>query len=151
MATKFGGIEVEGLKEFQRAARRAADQDLGKRLGQANKKIGQLVIDRLVPRPDPAAVGTGRGAAVRASAAKREVLLRVGGKHRERASLPMPTRSSARYALAAWGQRSGGYFGRRPPRPYIRQTVERHRKEIEREWLKAVADAMKPAFYRTEP
>ena len=151
MVKDFGKIEVEGLKEFQRAARRAADQELGKRLGQANKQIGQLVIDRLVPRPDPAAVGTGAGAAVRPSASKREVLLRVGGKHRERASLPHPTTSRARYALAAWGRRSGGWFVRRPKRPYIRETVERNRPEIEQAWLKAVSTAMKPAFHRTDP
>jgi hypothetical protein len=141
MAGKFGAIEVEGLKEFQRAVRFAADTGLTKELGQANKKIGQLVVDRLSPRPDPAAVGTGAGATVRPSATRREVLLRVGGKHRE-----------GRTPIMQWGRRPGpSPFGRRPKRPYIRWTVERHRQEIEREWLKAVAKAMKPAFYRTEP
>src|SRR5690606_36444435 len=67
-------IEVEGLKEFNRAVRAAKDKQLDKRIGQANKKIGQLVIDRLSPSPDPRAIGAGRGATVRPSASKREVL-----------------------------------------------------------------------------
>lgn len=140
MGAGFGKIEVDGLKEFQRAARRAADQDLGKRLGQANKQIGQMVVDRLVPRPDAAAVGLGAGAAVRPSATKREVLLRVGGKHRD-----------GRAPRMQWGKRVGANpFSRRPKRPYIRETVERNRPEIEQAWLKAVSAAMKPAFHRTD-
>jgi hypothetical protein len=141
MAGKFGEIEIEGLKEFQAAARRAVDSGLPKRLGEAHKFIGQLVISRLVPRPDPSAVGEGAGAAVRASASKREALLRVGGAHRGRHTPYMQ-----------WGKRPGPMaFRSRPPRPYIRETVERHRDEIETAYLKAVADAMRPAFYKTEP
>ena len=145
---KFGEIEINNAdwKRFQRGIRRAVDTDLPKRLGQANKSIGQLVISRLSPRPDPAAVGAGAGAAVRASASRREVLLRVGGKHRENASLPHPTKSKARYALAAWGRRSGGFFGRRPKRPHIRETVERNRPEIEQAWLDAVGQALRGPF-----
>lgn len=137
----FGEVRVEGLKEFQRAARRAADTDLPKRLGQANKQIGELVIRRLSPPPDPAAVGQGAGAAVRPSASKREVLLRVGGKHRAGHSPQMQ-----------WGKRPARTPGRRAPeRPYIRQTVEDNRREIEQAYLAAVAAAMRPAFHKTEP
>jgi hypothetical protein len=141
MAGKFGEIEVEGLKEFQSAARRAVDSGLPKRLGEANKSIGQLVISRLSPSPDPSAVGTGAGAAVRASAAKREVLLRVGGAHRAGKSPQMQ-----------WGRQPGPMaFRSRPARPYIRETVESNRDEIEQAYLKAVSQAMKPAFNKTEP
>lgn len=138
---RHGEIEIEGLAEFQRAARRAVDQDLPKKLGQANKDIGQLVIARLQPRPDPAAVGEGAGAAVRPSASRREVLLRVGGKHR-----------AGREPMMQWGKRPGPLaFMRRPKRPYIRETVERHRDEIEQAYLQAISDAMRPAFHSTEP
>ena len=137
---KFGEIEVDGLKEFQRAARRSVDQNLGKRLGQANKSIGQLVISRLSPSPNAASVGQGAGAAVRASAAKREVLLRVGGAHRK-----------GNAPVMQWGRRPLHPFANRGNRPHIRETVERNRSEIETAYLKAVSQAMKPAFHRTDP
>jgi hypothetical protein len=132
-------IEVDGLKELQAAIRKAEDKELPKRLGEAHKKIGALVIARLTPAPDPAAVGEGTGAAVRPSASKREVLLRVGGAHRKRA--PMST----------WGKRQVSAVGRqRPPRPFIQGTVLANQREIEDEYMQAVADAMRPAFYRAE-
>ena len=134
------GIEVVGLKEFQRQVRRSTDKGLPKRLGQANKEIGQLVISKLEPRPDPAAVGRGAGAKVRPSASKREVLLRVGGKHRADHS-----------PQQQWGKRHVGRVGERAPeRPYIKRTADSHRKEIGRKWIKAVAQAMKPAFHDTQ-
>lgn len=136
---RFGHIQVEGFEQFRREARRAADTDLPKRLGQANRDIGRLVISRLQPRPAPAAVGEGAGASVRPSSSKREVLLRVGGKHR-----------AGRAPKAVWGRRKGGDLRRAPARPHIRGTVERHRNEIEQAWLDAVARAMRPAFYETE-
>ena len=139
--SKFGEVEVDGLKEFNRAVRKAVDKDLGKRIGQANKGIGQMVVDRLQPRPDPSAVGEGAGAAVRASASKREVLLRVGGKHR-----------AGRTPQMQWGRRPGPLaFRRRPKRPFIRETVDRHEGEIFDAWLEAISQAMKPAFHSTEP
>lgn len=141
MAKPFGEIKVDGLKEFQRSARRAADTELPKRLGQVNKRIGALVISRLQPRPDPAAVGEGAGASVRPSASKREVLLRVGGKHR-----------AGRTPQMQWGKRPGRRVGSgAPKRPFIRETVERHREEIEQAWLQAVSDAMSGPFHDTEP
>ncbi len=138
---KFGEIEVDGLKEFQRTSRRAVDTDLPKRMGQANKSIGALVISKLSPRPDPAAVGEGAGATVRPSASKREVLLRVGGAHR-----------AGHTPYMRWGKRAGRAIrSKAPERPYIRETVERNRKEIEQAWLEAISQAMKPAFHETEP
>lgn len=134
-------IEVAGIREFQRAARRAVDSDLPKRLGQANKKVGRNFIDRwLHPKPNPDAVGRGAGAKVRPSAAKREVTLRVGGKHR-----------ADHVPYAQWGKRPSRPFQSAPPRPFIRKSVERHYDDIADLWLKAVAEAMDPAFHDTEP
>lgn len=134
-------IEVDGLKQFQAAARRATDSELPKRLGEAHRHIGELVISRLQPRPDPAAVGTGGGAAVRSSATKREVLLRVGGAHRAKHSPEMQ-----------WGRRPARQPGERAPkRPFIRLTIERNRDEISTEYLKAISAAMSGAFAKTEP
>lgn len=138
----FGKIEVDrdDLKAFQRTTRRAVDTELPKRLGQANKSVGQLVISRLQPRPDEAAVGKGAGASVRPSASKREVLLRVGGKHRDGKAPQMQ-----------WGKRLGSFIcGRRPKRPYIRETVERNRSEIEQAYLDGIRQAMSGSFAKTE-
>ena len=142
MAQPYGKIEVdtEDLRRFQRAVRQSTDRELPKRLGQANKSVGQLVIDRLQPRPDPGAIGTGAGATVRASASRREVLLRVGGAHR-----------AGHAPYKQWGKKPGPLaFRRRGPRPYIRETVERHRAEIEEAWIDATLAAMSGAFAKTE-
>lgn len=130
-------IEVEGLREFQRVVRRAVDRDLPKRLGQANKRVGELIISRL--NPDPAAVGAGKGATVRPSASRREVLLRVGGAHR-----PKPP-------LSVWGVRQVLRVGQRAPqRPYIKGTAEAHMDQIAAAYLTGIAQAMDPAFAETE-
>jgi len=152
MAGRLHEIEISGLKEFQAAARRAVDTELPYRLGQAHKHIGQMVIDRLSPSSDPAAVGKGYGAPVRASATKRSVLLRVGGAHRVSASIPVPTTSKDRYAYGYWGKRAGPLaFQRRPKRPHIRGTIENNRDEIGTEYLKAISAAMSGAFAKTTP
>lgn len=133
-----GAIEVHGLKEFQAASRRAVDSELPKRLGQAHKRIGELVISKLQPRPEPSATGTGAGAAVRASAAKREVLLRVGGSHRRKPP------------LSVWGRNRVTRVGlATPKRPYIRQTIDRHEDEIGKAYLEAISRAMSGAFHDT--
>lgn len=144
MAKKpFGQVVVDrdDLKQFHRAVRKSADQGLPKRLGQANKSIGRRFIDEwLYPKPDPRAVGEGAGAAVRPSASKRDVVLRVGGKHRAAHSPQQP-----------WGKRVIGMVAGAPPRPYIRESIDRHEEEIRDLWLEAVADALDPAFAETEP
>lgn len=133
-------IQVDGLADLQRAARRAVDTELPKRLGEAHKRIGKLVIDKLQPKPDPAAVGSGAGAAVRPSASKREVLLRVGGSHR-----PKPP-------LSVWGKRRVLRVGQSAPqRPYIRETIDRYEGEIGEAYLEAISQAMSGAFYDTTP
>ncbi len=138
----FGKVELEGYDQFRRQLRHAEDTELPKRLGLAHKSIGQLVIDRLTPAPDPAAIGEGAGSTVRPSASKREVLLRVGGKHRAETS-----------PYSQWGKKPVLTLrGRnRPERPFIRQTVEDNRSEIESEFLRAVARAMDGAFHEVSP
>lgn len=131
-------IEVEGLKEFNRAVRAAKDKELNKRIGQANKKIGQLVISRLSPSPDPRAVGAGRGATVRPSASKREVLLRVGGGHRA---------AGAFTNMQPWGAKRVARPGTNtPPRPFIQGTADQNFDEIGDAWMDAIMDAFRPAF-----
>lgn len=125
------------------AARRAVDRDLPQRLGQAHKRIGELVISKLEPKPDDAAVGSGAGSSVRASASKRDVLLRVGGAHRA---------SGAHTNKQPWGRvRTVRPGTRTPPRPDIRGTVDRHEDEILDAYLKAISQAMSGAFAETKP
>lgn len=137
------GVEFDGLKQFQAAARRSTDTELPKRLGRAHRHIGELVIAKLEPDPDPAAVGAGQGAAVRASASKREVLLRVGGAHRV----------SGQYTrMQPWGRRRVLRVGQpAPDRPYIKRTADRHHDEIAHEYLKAISAAADGAFAATDP
>lgn len=142
-------IEIDGLREFNQAVRRSVDRDLGKRVGQANKKVGQYVIDHLSPSPNASAVGAGRGAAVRPSASKREVLLRVGGSHR--AAAPANPSSGVKFpAVRQWGVKFTGRVGTpRPPRPHIQGTVEDNLKSIIDFYGEAMADALDPAFAET--
>lgn len=130
-------IQVDGLRELQRALRRSVDSDLPKRLGQANKRIGELIISRL--KPNPLAVGVGKGATVRPSASKREVLLRVGGTHR-----PKPP-------MSVWGAKRVGALGVPVPRrPFIKGTAENHIDELADAYLSELMQAMDPSFAETE-
>lgn len=136
MASSY--IEVEGLKEFQRAVRQAKDKDLNRNLGQANKQVGELVIRRLSPKSDPKAVGVGRGASARSSASKREVLLRVGGAHRS---------SGVHTRKQPWGAKRVVRPGiPTPDRPYIQKTADDNFDDIGNAWMKATMDALSPAF-----
>lgn len=135
-------LEVEGLREFNRAVRAAKDRELDKRIGAANKRIGQMVIDRLTPAPNPVATGIGRGSTVRPSASKREVILRVGGTHRGiNGASPEQTR------MQPWGAKRVARVGTRlPPRPHIHGTAEKNEDDIGSAWMAAIMDAFRPAF-----
>lgn len=136
-----GPIEVVGLRELNRAVSRSVDRDLPKRMGQANKQVGRLVISRLKPKPDPAAVGRGAGASVRPSATRREVLLRVGGSHR-----------AGNTPRMQWGRRPARRPGERAPaRPHIQKTARDNIRDIGDLHLRAISEAMSPAFADTEP
>lgn len=121
-----GYIEVQGVDQLNRTLRHAADKGLVKAVGRANKKVGRKFIDQwLHPKPQPASVGEGAGAAVRPSAAKRELKLRVGGKHR-----------AGNTPRMQWGKRLGRKpYEAAPKRPYIRESAERHRDDIYLAWL----------------
>lgn len=139
--SNFGKLQVDwrSHKALQSALRHAADRELPKRMGRANKHVGLLVKRRVDAKSVPTAVGIGRGAEVRPSSSRREVLLRVGGTHR-----------AGNVPRAQWGLRMGRNPRQAAPeRPYIRQIVEDNRDEIEREWLDAVEAAMSGAFADT--
>lgn len=145
-------IEVEGVKEFQRAVRKSVDRDLGKRLAQANKSIGQRIVENLSPAPDPAAVGKGKAGTVRPSASRRDVVLRTGGAHRARKPLPpRPTLSKSPYAFRTWGKQFRVGQAPRNGRPDILKSAMKQREWIENAYLQGVADALRPAFDKTKP
>ena len=128
-------IEVEGYKEFQRDLKQAMGK-LPKSLGEAHRNVGKFVIDNLEPRPDTAAVGAGAGAKVRASATKREVLLRAG--YGGRTHTPMQQ----------WGKRDVTPFrSGTPPRPYILKTALDREQEVRELLLDELEKALKPAFH----
>lgn len=132
----MAAIELEGIRDFNKAIRKSVDRDLPKRIGQANKSIGRLIITKL-PQAGPHAVGAGAGATVRPSATKREVLLRVGGKHRA-------TRASddgTKLRVQQWGKREVGPFAA-GQRPSIIGTVLEHRKKIQKAYFRAIEKAM---------
>ena len=142
-------FQVEGYKEMQRDLRKAG-KEAGKALGQAHKRVGQLIISKLAPAPDPRAVGTGKGANVRPSATKREVLILAGGKHRAQMATDAVARGyDLRSPLAAmsWGKKQS-FSKDRPKRPYIIGTALAHEKEVKDKFAEEVTNAMKPYFWK---
>lgn len=134
----FGQVEVDrdSLRQFMAAVRSSTDTELPRRLGQANRSVGEKFIYQwLRPKPEPAAVGQGAGAAVRPSSSKRDVVLRVGGAHR-----------AGHTPYKQWGRRAVNPFEPAPPRPYIRESANDHLDEIQEAWLEAITEAMSPPF-----
>lgn len=141
MRTNQGFIQVDGWEEFQRDLRRAKHTEYPKRIGQANKKTGEFIKSLVERESDPRAVGVGRGANIRSSASKREVILRVGGAHR-----------AGNTPYMQWGIRPGRRpYEQAPERPYVKQIADDHREEIGEFFLEAVAEAMESVFFTTEP
>lgn len=135
-----GGLEIDGLEAFQRRVSRAADKDLKKRMGRAHKRIGEKFASWLNPRPDPRAVGTGRGADVRPSASRSAVRLMAGGSHREDSAGPDAP-------LEQWGRKPARRIGETaPPRPHIIGTAEDHLDELELMYAEETMAALEPAF-----
>jgi hypothetical protein len=126
-------IKVEGLKELQSAIKRQQGK-LPKSIGDAHKEVGRFIIGKLPPG-DPHAVGAGSGATVRPSATKRDVILRVGGAHRDARK-------------DQWGKKEvqpfiGG-------RPFIIGTALDNQKAIEEKFLEETMKALSPAFNSAE-
>lgn len=106
------------------------DKDLDKEIGQAHKRVGEFAIRLL----NPTGVGEGRGASIRPSATKRDVLLRVGGGHRDVRALQ-------------WGQRQVWPGGDAPDRPYIVDQLRRQEREILRIYREELDTAIKSAGF----
>lgn len=121
MADQFG-VRVEGVRELVRAIG-ALDAEARKGIGQANKAIGQRVIDQA--QPQPATVGAGAGATPRASATTTSVRIIAGGSWR-------PER------FYQWGR---SWRERATERPYIRASFEKNLPTLERDYLDALATA----------
>lgn len=136
MADEFG-IRVDGVREMIRALRQAEKDDLVKQLGQSNKAIGQIVIDRL--GPPPKTVGQGAGSKVRPSATARLVQLRTGGQHRATDPDGRPHTSPKAMYRESWGR----IWTRRPTkRPHIVGTVLEVMPDIERRYLDGIKNAL---------
>ena len=133
-------IRIEGLKEVQ-AALRNAENKLPKALGEAHKEIGQFIIGK-VPQGSANAVGTGTGSTLRASATKRDVVLRVGGANR--AAIASERHIATR--RTQWGKSEVQPF--QSGRPYIIGTMEDNRDEILEVFKQKYLKLFDPAFYR---
>jgi hypothetical protein len=131
-------IRIEGLKELQ-AGLRNAENKLPKALGEAHKEIGRFIIGK-IPQGSANAVGAGSGSELRASATKRDVILRAGSAHRAAIGVKrhIPTR------FAQWGKTEVQPFAKRA-RPYIVGFIEKNADEImdvfAEEYRKVLEDA----------
>jgi hypothetical protein len=123
--------QFEGVRELVRAIGKMSKESR-KELGQANKAIGQRIIDRAFPKPEN--VGTGAGSVPRASATTNVLRIMAG----------TTTRESHRQQ---WGKR---YAPRDNERPYIRRSAEQNMGDAAKEYLDALLDAAKKAGIRTE-
>lgn len=81
MAKNQVRLSIDGIEETSRAFKALGGKPLQRELGEVNKDIGRMIIDQAGGRRT--GVGAGRGATIRPSAASREVMLRVGGRHRD--------------------------------------------------------------------
>lgn len=126
-----GGIRLDtsDIDRFLSQLRRATDVELPGEIGKVHKEIGRMVISKL----RPPAVGAGAGASVRPSAAKREVLLRVGFGGRNRHALQ-------------WGRRQVWPGGSAPARPDILGTAQDNEAEMIRMFEKGINRALVPPF-----
>jgi hypothetical protein len=125
-------LHIEGVRELNRLLKATGDKDLPKELGQVHKKIGEMVIRRL--GGTSTGVGEGRGENIRPSAAKREVLLNVGGSHR---------RGTGR--KRQWGLRQVWPGGRHPDRPHLIGAAMQIQDQIEREYMDGVEAVIRRA------
>lgn len=123
-------VHVEGVRELNRLLRRVGGRDLQRELGQVHKSIGTMVIARLGGKQT--GVGEGRGASIRPSAATREVMLRVGGSHRD----------SLR---RQWGREQRWPGGMPPPRPHLIGAAVEIQPQIEDEYLDGVESIIRRA------
>lgn len=106
------------MDEVRAAFRRLGGPEMVKQLGQVHKRVGELVISRAGGAQT--GVGEGTGSTIRPSATTREVVLRVGGRHRERIGRP-----------AQWGVReTWTVAGDAPVRPHLIGAAEAASNEV---------------------
>ena len=123
-------IHIEGVRELNRLLRHVGGRELQKELGQVHKRIGQMVIRQLGGAQT--GVGSGRGERIRPSAATREVLLLVGGKHRA----PQPRKLQ-------WGRVQRWPGGDAPRRPYLIEAARDIQDDIETAYLHGIERIIK--------
>lgn len=116
-------VKLQGVRELTRAIA-AVDPQLRKELGQANRQIGQRIIDKAFPKPEQ--VGAGAGARPRPSASANVLRILAGGSHRK-----LVPREQ-------WGAR---FVPRDADRPYIARSAELDMPRVERDYLDALAVA----------
>lgn len=122
MAGPDFGVRLEGVRALVQQIGKF-DLQVRKELGQANKGIGQRVIDRAYPTPKN--VGAGAGAVPRASASTNVLKILAGGSHRAQ-------------PVQQWGVR---YQPRDTERPYLARSAEEQMPWVEEEYLDALATA----------
>lgn len=126
-------LKVEGVRDLNRLLRRVGGKELQKELGEVHKRVGEIVIRRLGGKAT--GVGSGRGEAIRPSAATREVLLRVGGSHRSGTGVPVRKRQ--------WGRVQTWPGGQPPSRPDIIGAANDEEKRITDTYLDGVDDIIR--------
>jgi hypothetical protein len=123
-------VNIEGIRELRLLLKQVGGRDLQKELGKVHRSIGELVIRRLGGASS--GVGEGRGADIRPSAATREVMLRVGGSHRDARSWQ-------------WGQTQRWPAGQAPSRPHLIGAAQAIQPQIEDRYLDGVDAVIRKA------
>jgi hypothetical protein len=150
MASNHLSVEVENLREIQRAIRQAGDTDLGRELRATNKTVAQIVVDAALPHVP---VGTSKydkhKGALRASVKASATQTAAYGKAGTPARVP--------YAAAIhWGEGTGnvnfktGATVGRPlrnieGRPFLWDAADRTINRAVREYEEAVQDVFDKA------
>lgn len=125
MAKARGGLFIEGHRDLTRRLQQIGGKELKKEYGQVHKRIGERVIREAGGKQTT--VGAGRGASMRPSASVRDIMIRVGGTHRES-------------RLDQWGVREVWPGGMPPERPHIIGAAEDIQGEIMDMYEEGVAD-----------
>lgn len=122
MAESLSGprVRVEGMDETRKVLRAAGGKELQKQLGEVHKDIGRMVIRQAGGAKT--GVGQGAGSTLRPSAAAREVVIRMGGKHRDD-------------RREQWGKQQ---IWPPPERPHVIKAAEDITGEIEKAYLDGV-------------
>ena len=126
-------LVIEGVPELRKMLREVGGRELEKELGQVHKRIGEMVISAAGGRNT--GVGEGAGASIRPSASVREVLLRVGGSHRD-----MKARQ--------WGRRQIWPGGQAPSRPYLIGAAVKQRSQILDQYDRSIRDIIRRVGFR---